>query len=75
MRYRDVEFYFHEWKDYKNELQGEFTCRDKELLKNSDLSIFTAEKLDDIHGKIDFFLDNKESLLHNKEILNKQNEG
>jgi hypothetical protein len=68
MRYRDVEFYFHEWKNQKGKRLSEFTCDDKKLLKDLETSSFVANDLDSMHNKINYFIDNRESLLHNLEI-------
>lgn len=60
MLYRDVKYEYEEWKTFDGKQASAFYCRDKKLLKEYQTVQFGAKTLDEMHEKIDHYLDNVE---------------
>ena len=58
MLYKGVQYEYEEWKTYDGKKAGAFYCRDKKLLKEYTIVQFGANSLDEMHEKIDYYLDN-----------------
>lgn len=52
MEYRKTKYSYKEW--------GEFRCNDVELLKDVDTTSFGTKTLDEMHERIDQYLDSRE---------------
>jgi hypothetical protein len=63
MEYRDIKYEYKTWLTYTGEFADCFSCSDKRLLKDvSDYVEMCTSNLDDMHSKIDYYLDNKAKL-------------
>jgi len=71
MEYRNIKFEFNEWTTYQGELASCFTCSDKKLLNNvSDYVEMSTYTLDEMHERIDHFLDNRVNLIEEQKVKN-----
>ncbi len=60
MLYKGIKYEYEEWKTFDGKQAGAFYCRDKKLLKEYQAVQFGAKTLDEMHEKIDYYLDNVE---------------
>lgn len=60
MLYRDVKYTYKEWKTYNGKQASAYYCSDPILLKEYGTIEFGAKTLDEMHEKIDYYLDNAE---------------
>lgn len=58
MLYKGVKYEFTEWTTYDGEKASAFYCSDKILLKEYDTVSFGTKTLDEMHEKIDYYLQN-----------------
>ena len=58
MIYRGVKYEYDEWKTYDGRKASAFYCRDKQLLKEYEVVQFGAKTLDQLHEKIDYYIEN-----------------
>ncbi len=71
MEYRDIKFELNEWTTYTGEKANCFICSDKKLLKKvSDYVEISAYSLDEMHERIDYYLDNREKLIQEQKVKN-----
>ena len=69
MEYRDIKYEYKEWSTYTGEIANCFSCSDKRLLKDvSDYVVMSTSKLDDMHARIDYYLDNRAKLIREREV-------
>tara|TARA_B100000767_G_scaffold8148_1_gene8029 strand:+ start:391 stop:651 length:261 start_codon:yes stop_codon:yes gene_type:complete len=71
LEYRDVKFEYKEWRTWNNQLACGYTCEDQKILEGIDTVSFGARSLDEMHGKIDSYIDNRSSNLELKEMSDK----
>ena len=69
--YRDVRFEYNEWRTWNNQLACGYSCSDEKLLEGLNTSYFSAISLDEMHAKIDNYIDNRVQNLELQEINNK----
>jgi len=60
--YRETEFF--EWDDF-------FSCSDKELLKGVQTTYFQTSTISEMKSKIDYFINQKDRLLHSEKLNSK----
>ena len=69
MEYRDIKYEYKTWLTYTGEIANCFSCNDKRLLKDvSDYVVMSTSKLDDMHARIDYYLDNRARLIREREV-------
>ena len=61
LEYRDVKFEYKEWRTWNNQLACGYTCEDQKILEGINTVSFGARSLDEMHTKIDDYIDNKPS--------------
>ena len=61
LKYRNTEYYYKEWTTWNGKFAQGYTCNDVELLKNVNVVSFGAQTEQEMHDKIDDYLDNVES--------------
>ena len=71
LEYRDVKFEYKEWRTWNNQLACGYTCEDQKILEGINTVSFGARSLDEMHGKIDSYIDNRSSNLELKEMSDK----
>lgn len=71
LEYRDVKFEYKEWRTWNNQLACGYTCEDQKILEGIDTVSFGARSLDEMHGKIDSYIDNRSRNLELKEMSDK----
>jgi len=71
LEYRDVKFEYKEWRTWNNQLACGYTCEDQKILEGIDTVSFGARSLDEMHSKIDSYIDNRSSNLELKEMSDK----
>lgn len=59
LEYRDTKFEYKEWRTWNNQLACGYSCSDEKLLEDVDTTYFSAISLDEMHAKIDNYIDNK----------------
>jgi hypothetical protein len=59
LEYRDVKFEYIEWRTWNNQLACGYTCEDQKILEGINTVSFGARSLDEMHAKIDDYIDNK----------------
>ena len=59
LEYRDVKFEYKEWRTWNNQLACGYTCEDQKILEGIKTVSFGARSLDEMHAKIDDYIDNK----------------
>ena len=60
MEYREIKYYYKEWLTWDHQKASAFVCSDKNLLRHVSTVSFESSTLDELHGTIDFYLDNIE---------------
>ena len=69
MEYRNIKYEYKTWLTYNGEFADCFSCSDKRLLKDvSDYVVMSTSKLDDMHARIDYYLDNRARLIREREV-------
>lgn len=71
MLYKGVKYEYEEWKTFDGKQASAFYCRDKQLLKEYQTVQFGAKTLDEMHEKIDYYLDNVEQEKANRKLRDK----
>ena len=69
--YRDIRFQYNEWRTWNNQLACGYSCNDKKLLEGLSVSLISAISLDEMHAKIDSYIDNRVQKLELQDINNK----
>jgi hypothetical protein len=59
LEYRNVKFEYIEWRTWNNQLACGYTCEDQKILEGINTVSFGARSLDEMHAKIDDYIDNK----------------
>ncbi len=59
LEYRDTKFEYKEWYTWDSRLACCYTCSDEKLLEGLDITSFSSTNLDEMHAKIDNYIDNK----------------
>ena len=59
LEYRDIKFRYNEWRTWNNQLACGYSCNDEKLLEGVNTKYFSAISLDEMHAKIDNYIDNK----------------
>ena len=59
LEYRDVKFEYKEWRTWNNQLACGYTCEDQKILEGINTVSLGARSLDEMHTKIDDYIDNK----------------
>ena len=70
--YRDTPYEYHEWTTYNGKQAKGFNCRCENLLQYVNVVSFGTMTEDEMHERIDDYLDNVE---HHKELQRLHNEG
>ena len=60
MEYREIKYYYKEWLTWDQQKASAFVCSDENLLRHVSTVSFESSTLDELHGTIDFYLDNVE---------------
>ncbi len=71
LEYRDVKFEYKEWRTWNNQLACGYTCEDQKILEGVNTVSFGARSLDEMHSKIDSYIDNRVRNLELKEMSDK----
>lgn len=71
MLYKGVKYEYEEWKTFDGKQASAFYCRDKQLLKEYQTVQFGAKTLDEMHEKIDHYLDNVEQEKAKRKVVEK----
>jgi len=71
LEYRDVKFEYKEWRTWNNQLACGYTCEDQKILEGINTVSFGARSLDEMHSKIDSYIDNRSRNLELKEMSDK----
>ena len=58
LKYRNTEYYYKEWTTWNGKFAQGYTCNDIELLKHVNVVSFGAQTEQEMHSKIDDYLDN-----------------
>ena len=58
LKYRNTEYYYKEWTTWNGKFAQGYTCNDMELLKYVNVVSFGAQTEQEMHDKIDDYLDN-----------------
>ncbi len=58
LKYRNTEYYYKEWTTWNGKFAQGYTCNDIELLKHVNVVSFGAQTKQEMHDKIDDYLDN-----------------
>jgi len=59
LEYRNTKFEYKEWRTWNDQLACGYSCSDEKLLNGINTSYFSARSLDEMHAKIDDYIDNK----------------
>ena len=59
LEYRNIKFRYNEWRTWNNQLACGYSCSDEKLLEGVNTKYFSAISLDEMHAKIDNYIDNK----------------
>jgi hypothetical protein len=59
LEYRDIKFEYKEWRTWNNQLACGYTCEDQKILEGINTVSFGSRSLDEMHTKIDDYIDNK----------------
>ena len=71
LEYRDVKFEYKEWRTWNNQLACGYTCEDQKILEGVNTVSFGARSLDEMHRKIDSYIENRVRNLELKEMSDK----
>ena len=71
LEYRDVKFEYKEWRTWNNQLACGYTCEDQKILEGINTVSFGARSLDEMHAKIDDYINNRVRNLELKEMSDK----
>ena len=71
LEYRDVKFEYKEWRTWNNQLACGYTCEDQKILEGVNTVSFGARSLDEMHAKIDDYINNRVRNLELKEMSDK----
>ena len=70
--YRDIPYEYHEWTTFSGKQAKGFNCKDENLLQHVMVVSFGTISEEEMHLKIDDYLDNVE---HHKELTRLHHEG
>jgi hypothetical protein len=68
MNYRNIEYQSITWQTWNDETIDSYQCDDKVLLENTDTTSFSVDDREQMHNRIDFYLDNKPMLMKSREL-------
>jgi len=71
LEYRNVKFEYKEWRTWNNQLACGYTCEDQKILEGINTVSFGARSLDEMHTKIDDYINNRVRNLELKEMSDK----
>jgi len=71
LEYRNVKFEYKEWRTWNNQLACGYTCEDQKILEGINTVSFGARSLDEMHAKIDDYINNRVRNLELKEMSDK----
>lgn len=71
LEYRDVKFEYKEWRTWNNQLACGYTCEDQKILEGVNTVSFGARSLDEMHAKIDDYINNRSRNLELKNMSDK----
>jgi hypothetical protein len=66
--YKGVKYEYEKWKTFDGEQASAFYCRDKDLLKEYQTVQFGAKTQEEMHEKIDYYLENVEKQKARREL-------
>jgi len=67
MEYRDIKYEYEEWITYNGSKANCYSCSDKNLLEGLGLKYISSNNLEDMHESIDFYINNRPTLLKTAE--------
>ena len=59
LEYRNIKFEYKEWRTWNDRLACGYLCKDATLLEGVNTVSFVTLNLEDMHNKIDDYIDNK----------------